>query len=196
MINYSKYKYTGWGLSQKALKALEKIIIDNNINNVLEFGSGQSTYFFKDLKLNHLSIDNDINFSAKVDNVIITNIKQTDDILFSKIINNEIDFEDLVSSLPNITNIHTRMRNCFYDVSNINIDNKFDLVSLDGPHGNGRSIAFNYIKKYINDICYILVDDYNHYPFVEHLKLMFPNNILVNSNTEKGDNWALYKVTK
>lgn len=196
LINYNNYQYNGWGLSLKAIKSLERLVAQNNISNVLEFGSGQSTLFFNDLGVNFTSIDNDVNFAAKHDNVQITKIKQTDDKTFNQIINNEVKFKDISSELPVTTNIHTRMKNCFYDVSDLNLNSKFDLIIVDGPHGNGRSIAYNYIQDYVKDIFFILIDDYNHYPFIDHFKLIFPDNELLDSNTEKGDNWSLYKAAK
>ena len=86
ILTLDKYKYTGWGLSRLSMELLHKLISKEKINRVLEFGSGQSTYFFNDCGIECISFDNDITYAAKTDNVIIKEIIQFSDLDFNNII--------------------------------------------------------------------------------------------------------------
>ena len=47
------------------------------------------------------------------------------------------------------------------------------LVILDGPHGNGRSIAFPLLWGCTPKESIWLIDDYNHYPFLDEMSRIF-----------------------
>ena len=49
-MNYEGYWINGMGLHSSQLNQLEKLILDNNIKTIVEFGSGQLTRFFTDLR--------------------------------------------------------------------------------------------------------------------------------------------------
>lgn len=194
MINYDNYSFDNWGLSKDALSTLETIIIDNNCKRAIEFGSGQSTYFLKDIGIEYISFDNDTKYSAKLDNVFIKDLVKVDDDSFDKIIKNQLNFLDISENFPIITTFTTRQKNCFYRLSSNDFNEKYDLVILDGPNGNGRSIAFNVIKPYLMPTSYILIDDYSHYPFIDHLLQSYPNSELIKVRTNGMDIFALYKI--
>jgi hypothetical protein len=46
----------------------------------------------------------------------------------------------------------------------------FDVVVVDGPNGNGRSLAFLAMKHCVQPGTLIFVDDYDHYDFEERLR--------------------------
>lgn len=194
MINLDKYKYTGWTLSRLALEALQKIINDKKIKRVIEFGSGQSTYLLEDMGVEYISFDHDLSYAAKTDNVIISELIQINDLDFNNIINGKVLYKDVLKNTNKPSRIHTRMKNCFYNISPDCINGLFDLVILDGPNGNGRSVSFEIIKKHLSPNGYFFIDDYNHYPFIDHLKLSFPEAELIDEHSSNGDNWQLYKI--
>jgi len=194
MVNFDKYIYNGWGLSKVALIKLKDIIKEHNLKNAIEFGSGQSTYFLNDIGINYTSFDDNKKYASKLDNVIIRNLIQLSDNEFYSIINGNVNYLDICKIYPVFNEIHSRQKNCFYKLESDDIYGKFDLVIIDGPHGNGRSIAFNLIKPFLCKTSFILVDDYNHYPFINHLKIAFPNAKLYYSQTERDDNFKIYKI--
>ena len=203
MIDYSKYKYNGWGLSKEALKFLEDLVNTHSLNRAIEFGSGQSTYFLEDLGVDYVSFDNNPVYAAQTDKVVFRNLRQLDDNAFDSVITNKVSYFDICNKFPQPEEVTLRTANCFYGFEPGDIEGKFDLVIIDGPNGNGRSLAFNAIKNNLSPISYLFIDDYNHYPFIEHLKIMFPNSKLIKSfdysggdNRSSRDYWQIYKVTK
>lgn len=203
MINYNKYEYNGWGLSKEALKFLEDLISTHSLNRAIEFGSGQSTYFLEDLGVDYVSFDNDPFYAAQTDKVVFRDLRQLDDDAFYNVITNKVSYFNICNKFPRPKEITTRIANCFYGLKSGDIKGKFDLVIIDGPNGNGRSLAFNAIKDNLSPISYLFVDDYNHYPFIEHLKIMFPHSELIKSfdydgegHRSSADYWQIYKVIK
>ena len=196
MVDLNKYTFNGWGLSEEAFETLEQIVESENITEVLEFGSGQSTYFLNDLNLNILSFDDNIDYSAKVEGVVLRDLISVSDSDFNKIINNKISFYDVCQKYDFVKQKHSKQKNCFYKLNSEDIKEKYQLIILDGPNGNGRSIAFNVIQNKIKYPSYILIDDYDHYPFIEHFNNFFPNNELVFDYKESGTNqcFRIYKI--
>jgi hypothetical protein len=194
MIDYNKYHYTGWGLSKEALQFLEQLIINNSLKSAIEFGSGQSTYFLEDINIDYVSYDDDPHYAAPFKNVKISKLKELDNETFNKVIHNEVNYIDVNSKFPSPVHVNTRQRNCFYTLNKEDIKGKFDLVLLDGPNGNGRSLSYNVLKDYLLPTSYILIDDYTHYPFVDDLKLTYPNSELIHEYKNGRDEWCVYKI--
>jgi|SaaInlV_200m_DNA_2_1039689.scaffolds.fasta_scaffold00814_2 hypothetical protein len=194
MINYEKYEYSGWTLCKEAFEQLFILIRDKKLTNVLEFGSGVSTSFLKDLNINYVSFDGDSTYSAKEENVLIRPVRQATKEYYNSIIENKKSFNiEEFNKFPQILKEHTRQKYCFYSIEDNDLVNQpFDLILLDGPHGNGRSFAFNLIKSMLKKETYILVDDYNHYPFIDNLKIIFPKASLYFESVENC--FCIYKV--
>ena len=195
MVSFDKYIYNGWGLSKSALIKLKEIIEEYNLKRVIEFGSGQSTLFLNDIRIDYISFDDNINYAAKLNNVIIRDLIQLDDTTFNDVITNKINYLDICENKIVVKLRNTRQKNCFYKFKSNDIDGEFDLILLDGPNGNGRSIAFNVIKPFLSNRAFILVDDYNHYQFIEHLKNTFPNATLHYSHNVDKDSFEIYKIS-
>lgn len=70
---------------------------------------------------------------------------------------------------------HYTIRNAFYsDIETVPLESgSVDVLILDGPHGNGRSLAFPLFYGCLKDDALVLIDDYDHYPFVEDLRSLF-----------------------
>ena len=189
MIDYNKYEYNGWGLSKEALKFLEDLVNTHSLNRAIEFGSGQSTYFLEDLGVDYISFDNDPFYAAQTDKVVFRDLRQLDDNAFNSVITNKVSYFDICNKFPQPKEVTFKTANCFYGFESSDIEGEFDLVIIDGPNGNGRSLAFNAIQNNLSSISYLLIDDYNHYPFTEHLKIVFPHSELVKSfDYNGGDN--------
>jgi hypothetical protein len=69
---------------------------------------------------------------------------------------------------------NTRLRNAFYDLGATGVPGPpVDLVILDGPHGNGRSLAYPLLADRLAIPCWLVLDDYDHYPFLDDLGKLF-----------------------
>ncbi len=139
----------GWSYTQKEMQELFKHIEYKDTYSILEFGSGDST-----IKLyNH--------FKKYCKNVVFYTYESSNDFLrkvngINYIQYNINEIETL--SLPDI---------------------KFDLILIDGPNGDKRSLWYNKIKNNVLKGSIILVDDFNHYKcFSDELDKNFTYEIL------------------
>ena len=88
-------------------------------------------------------------------------------------------------------------RNCFYDMTENDLPDDIDLVILDGPNGNGRSISFLHLKNKLSNGAYILIDDSDHYDFIERCKQVLDVDLIVHENNPSIHplfNYAIMKV--
>lgn len=203
-MNIEKYKNDGWGLSKKCFLDIIDLIKPLTNPVVVEFGSGISTEFFKDLFEEYdnngeiYSFDNDIKFAS--DLAKIKKLVECNDNDFNLMFNQR-KYDSSKMSYKT-SPIHTRQKNCFYEISDTDIPSDIDLVVVDGPHGNGRSFSFLHVKDKMKKGGYIIIDDFNHYDFVERLLMIFPEaKEITTINTghskgkwENGGNHTIYKV--
>ncbi|MGL4821298.1 MAG: hypothetical protein ACRC5C_15210, partial [Bacilli bacterium] len=70
---------------------------------------------------------------------------------------------------------------------------QIDVVLLDGPHGNGRSLAFPMLYDRLAPNALVLVDDHTHYPFEADLFALFHYETLY-KNTVDTQHWALFRL--
>lgn len=66
---------------------------------------------------------------------------------------------------------HFSIRNAFYaDLDQLSLSgHSVDVMVVDGPHGNGRSLAYPLFVDTLKPDALVLVDDFDHYPFLAHL---------------------------
>ena len=224
-MDYEKYRGTYSGLDKLALSKLFDILnsLENNIR-ILEFGSGQSTQFLVDYKLysnkNIIidSYDNDEKYcfqnSKKYHflNLKIKPLISCSDETFNKQLNEKKYNREYFTPHKLLPYNHPnfwRQRNCFYDIDKQDLKEKYDLIIIDGPNGNGRNIAYLHIQDHIKSSSAIFIDDYNShdnnydYKFIDNLKnilnveeLYTHTNLPLNNKTcwTDGGNFAIYKV--
>ena len=222
-MNLLKYN-SGPGLDRIALEQLFKILESKEkdkhpIINILEFGSGFSTQFLADYKeysnkkIYIDSFDNDPKWCFQnADKYPFLNLN-----VAPLISCNENDFNRQIKekqydmdcfkthiSLPYGHPKYWRQRNCFYNVEKLK--DHYDLVIVDGPNGNGRSLSYLHFKDKVSKGSFILIDDHNSrdddfdYKFIENLKniisvkeiYVHENNI--NPSWKNGANFALFEV--
>lgn len=214
MVNFEKYKNDGWGLSKKCFEEIFKVLatikisskIDNEIN-VVEFGSGMSTEFLVDMinegfNLKITSFDNDLNYCSKVEHpnlkLLIRDLVDCSDEDFKNQFINKSYNKD--SFKLKTTQVHTRQKNTFYDIKEGDLPEVIDLMIVDGPHGNGRSIGYLHGINRLKKGSFVVIDDYNHYPFVENMLSLFPDAELIDeSNGGSINQWesgGIYKIFK
>lgn len=214
-FNFEKYKNDGWGLSRKEFEELFSLFTSDfflktgNLN-IVEFGSGRSTEFFVDImnqydlgsvtiKLYSFDDSTEYAYKGKHPNLqlnIVPLVECTDDIFNKMFVEKKYD----ANLMPlKHTPLHTRQKNTFYKVEDSMLPETIDLLIVDGPHGNGRSLAFLRCVDKLVPGTVILIDDASHYPFYEHLSKLVKTEILYKqhireSKWEKGGDFILCKV--
>lgn len=210
IMNIEKYKNDGWGLSRKCFEEIYELIRGHRLKSIVEFGSGKSTEFFVDMiedgfDLEIISFDDSLEFATKVShnklNLIITDLIETSDENFNKMFDRRIYYSTFFEKKT--TPIQTKQKNTFYKINDNQLPNVIDLMVVDGPHGNGRSIAFLHGIGRLKKGSIVVIDDYNHYDFVDRFKTIFPTvELLFESTTgsinqwELGGNYVIFKIVK
>lgn len=203
-MNYNNYKNDGWGLSELSLKKITEIIenkINKNVVKVVEFGSGISTKFLVDLNYESkkeiliTSFDNDPEYSYKGDGATLYMRKliECSDKEYNLMFNNKKYNRNYMKSKT--SPLTTRQKNCFYDIEKDDLVGYYDLMILDGPNGNGRNISFLHMKDHLKSGSYVLIDDFNHYDFIDRLLLIFDANLIFENNDRlNGGEFVIYKI--
>jgi hypothetical protein len=202
MVVLDKYKNDGWGLSRKEFEILleylnaKKGLVFSGELNIVEFGSGRSTEFLidamkgLDYKVNIFSFDDSPEYAFKGTHpnlkLNIVPLVECSDDNFNKMFN-EKKYDQNLMPLKN-TAVHTRQKNTFYKVEDSMLPEKIDLMIVDGPHGNGRSLAFLRCFDRLRFGSMVLIDDASHYPFHHHLSLL-NENIVLHKQHLKGNKW-------
>lgn len=207
-MNFGNYWRNGMGLHEYTIEHIFNILKYNNIKNIVEFGSGESTRFLVEsrnsLKQNYsiYSFDHHEKYCYQQKHDFL-NLQRRDLIKC-----NDQDYEQLFitkkfdrSKFENAQNEkeNFRTRNTFYDIDENDLPELIDLVILDGPSGNGRNISYVHLINKINDNCYMIIDDVDHYDFLERAKQIFKVEVLVHENLPSIHplfNYAILKVNK
>lgn len=153
----------GWSYSQNEMTELFKFIDLNKVSeidnfSILEFGSGDSS-----VKLANI-------FSKATHNLTYYTYESNSNYVqydhrIRTILYNENDIENVNLS------------------DNINLEQKFDLILVDGPNGNNRMFWYEKFKHFVKPGAIILIDDFNHYSsFGEQLDKHFEYELLSFSN--------------
>ena len=176
-MNYQKYYKDNMGLHELQLRQLKTIIEENDVKTIVEFGSGASTQFFIDLYEEEgldykiYSFDHNPQYAYPNEHPalsltmapLIKCSPEHFDEMFTK-----DEYDDSAFEVCEEADIRDfRVKNAFYDLYPNELPDNIDLVLLDGPNGNGRSISFLHLKDKLADLSYILIDDANHHDYVE-----------------------------
>lgn len=211
VINVEKYKNDGWGLSKDCFLDILKILENIESPKIIEFGSGISTQFFIDY-LNSTkkdgsvkSFDDNIKFSSKIkDNKLrleVRSLVECSDENYEQMFENKR--YDISKMRYRTDAPHTRQRNCFYEIIDSDFVGEYDIVVLDGPHGNGRNFAFLHILDHLKSGSHVVIDDFNHYDFSERFEKIFDKykyeKIKEVESEDKnkwngGGNYKIYKI--
>ncbi len=202
-------------LSKGALVHLCRRLDNTRSWNILEMGGGQSPVFWEQLHLktglslllSHL--EHDPGFAAiweekPVGEGFIHFYRQTLQQLSDEERNEVFASPEVAMSVwssygkpvsPELFN-HYTIRNAFFaEVDMLPLEQEsVDILIVDGPHGNGRSLAFPLFYKHLKPDAFVLVDDYDHYPFIEDLRSLFHMEELFRDT--RGDcRWLLGRLT-
>jgi len=194
-LDLEKYSNDGWGLSTKAFDAMQQALDSLSEIRAIEFGSGFSTQFLldyaekKNKNLEIDSFDNDVKY--KHAEAILTRLVTCSAESYQTMFNQKkIDWSLFRKRW---WKPKSRQKNCFYDLENYALKKNYNFAIIDGPHGNGRNFAYLLLRDRMKD-GFILIDDFNHYDFVETASTIFDLEELVRVE-EKRDNFIFLKVT-
>ncbi|MCC6454896.1 MAG: class I SAM-dependent methyltransferase [Caldilineaceae bacterium] len=182
--------WDSWSLHPDTCYWIANLIMSERIHHVIEFGAGFSTIFLdrfiRDLKLDITveSFEHQSNFNSRLQRWLegststslhFCKLWQASDQVFQRMFESPDDsyatFAQLAKEVPVGQYHETRLRNVFYGYDFSQIASKsIDLLILDGPNGNGRSLAFPLLKEKLANPCWIVVDDYLDYPFLDDLR--------------------------
>ena len=196
-----------WALAKNSMNALVTALGDKSNLRIAEFGSGISTIFLDRYYGSQVTLDSyehqeefavDLQKQIRSDKIEVhrRDLWQFADEEYESIFNQKVAFESLYKTghpLDRELYSRTRVKNCFYQIDSIGTD--YDAVILDGPHGNGRSIAFAVLSGRLKNPAYILIDDCNHYDFLYRCASYFHFNIL-SAEIYPSKRWILLEVTQ
>jgi len=176
MIDYMSYYADNMGLHEILLRRIEGILIRNRPSVVAEFGSGNSTRFLIDMNrlhrlgMNVVSFDHNPRYAfSGADDCLVSHIRRlvkcTDCDYEEMFKAGLIDWSKMVPADHLVEDFS--VRNAFYRLEENDIPSHVDMVILDGPNGNGRNFAFLALKERMTSGCHIVIDDSDHYDFIE-----------------------------
>jgi len=206
-VRYRKSFRKGMGLHYTQLweiweltKGLEKV-------HIIEFGSGASTgvlenlYSRKKKNFRIVSFDHLAAYAHKPKSpqtkVLIRPLENWSDAEFENF------FESKVISRPGSLLAEAalqgfRQKNSFYRIAQGDLNLRADVIILDGPNGNGRSLGFLHTMHSLAEKAYFLIDDLNHYDFENRLMQIFPGARFVSGRNDSRVHplfsWGIYEV--
>jgi hypothetical protein len=211
-------EFGGWALAASALRYLFYYIMQAKIPgqpyHILELGGGQSTMFWKGLsnrvpEISVITWEHDSAFAESlalrvrgtpVDVRLKRLMQYTDkdwEAIFAVTTLGELDIA-LQSASPKIVGeaeySNWRIHNTFYEFdAACTEDFVIDALIVDGPHGNGRSMAYAVFARRMRIGTLILIDDVSHYSFLEHLS-KFVEFTILQTSFSLTKQWALLQV--
>jgi len=204
MIDFNKYKNDGWGLSRREFELLYDELRkypkseNQKVYNVVEFGSGRSTEFLIDsmrdigMHMDITSFDDSKEYAFKGNHLSltlnITSLVDCEDHVFEQMFKDR--YYDSTKMKDKATPVHTRQKNTFYKIDKTMLPSKVDLLIVDGPHGNGRSLAYLHCMDLLIDGSLVLIDDASHYPFYDHLKMLCETTVIAEQHIRE-NKWDL-----
>ncbi|MCH5586717.1 class I SAM-dependent methyltransferase [Shimazuella sp. AN120528] len=191
----SGWGYGGMALSSRAITHLCRRLEDRDEPyHILELGGGQSTLFWNELLNSELlplrvtTLEHHHEWakvlSDRVENsdhirIFPQTLKQISDREWEEIFTTQDQFLTLWKSSGKPVSVQDydlfTIRNTFYaEVGDLPLKEKsIDVMIVDGPHGNGRSLAYPLFRNVLKPNALILVDDFDHYPFLQDLQRVF-----------------------
>lgn len=206
-----RVRNTGWCISKRALRLLVANL-PQSIQDVAEFGAGYSTLFlarlselrnkalritsFEHRQVSYERLKAALRPFPKV-RLINPGLKQLSADEYEALFSSRqpaTDYLELGTPVPRQLYSRTRLRNAFYDTDLLQqLQGEVDLVILDGPNGNGRSIVFPLLRAVVRTPFFCFVDDITHYPYMEQMSRVFDYDILFLENSGR-DAYVLVRL--
>jgi hypothetical protein len=213
------FGFGDWALSKSALRALLNQLHNHrrltDPLTIVECGGGQSTVFFRSLIRNRVlhpsaihTFEHDLSWAqaliAKVGDtpnmfVHYYPLKVISDYEWEQLFYDPLHAMDKWGKMgflvPQSENANLQIHNAFYNLVPEVVASlgPIDIMIMDGPHGNGRTIScpllFKQLRPYSS---FILIDDFDHYPFLDDLASVFQFRELCREVDRK--HWVLVQL--
>ncbi|RAV22928.1 class I SAM-dependent methyltransferase [Paenibacillus contaminans] len=190
------FGFGAMSLSKSALVHLARKLDppgDGSPIRILELGGGQSTIFWSSLEKMSLlpvrvtTLEHDPAWArelqARITNesidVSLQTLKQISgsdwERMFADSDKAGLMWEEIGESVPSEQFNHFTIENAFYAEAHSLIlePESIDAMIVDGPHGNGRSLAFLLFAAALKPGALVLIDDFDHYPFLADFGRVF-----------------------
>lgn len=190
----------GWGYGPMSLSKTSLVQLCRRLNSeaepigIVELGGGQSTLFWQALlqlgaidarvtTLEHhtawaAQLASRVGAESRIE-ILPQTLKQVTDgewaQLFRRPAAAAAAWSSVGAAVPVSMYETFTIRNTFYaEADRIPwTDRSIDVLIVDGPHGNGRSLAFPLFCRQLKPDALVLVDDFDHYPFLDDLERVF-----------------------
>lgn len=183
------------GLDKSALVHLcRRLENEHRQYHIFSLGSSESISFWNEISaLNLLSfeltiVEHDQRSLVEVDSAFHTNNRIHHYILTLKQLSN-VEREEIFAcpeialsvwdsygrTVPDDSYDLPTIHNTFYaelDLLPLELSS-VDVLIVDGPNGNGRSLAFPLLCKVLKPDALMLIDDFDHYPFLDDLSAVY-----------------------
>lgn len=215
-VRKNKGYFSGWALARSALRSLTGCLFQDraDLPRLVEFGSGQSTRFWQFLSiqmpLSVISVEHQDDWFQRLKAELKNNpaiaylqapLRQISEAEKAELWQDpqmaHLKFTQMGQLLPLEQYPQTRVPLCFYDLDYAATfsPDSLDALLLDGPNGNGRSLAFALMYPFLKANAWILVDDFDHYPFLDDLGKLCPFE-LKHVQIQAGKRWCLLQLQK
>ncbi|WP_149453535.1 hypothetical protein [Pasteuria penetrans] len=89
------------------------------------------------------------------------------------------------------------IKNVFYgNLHTLNWEsNGVDILIVDGPNGDGRGLAYPLLTPFLREGSLVLIDDFDHYPFLDDLRSIFVVEEQYREIVEES-RWVLVRIVK
>jgi hypothetical protein len=205
--NYTTWSH--WSLHPLSCLLIADLLRQQEIKKIVEFGAGYSTIFLtkfiQQASINATieSFEHQVGFSDRLATTLkrIGNSASTlhtcelvqladehFDQLFRAGAEPQVLLKEQSVPVPTSRYWETRLHNVFYDYDfSAMPDHSIDLLILDGPNGNGRSIAFPLLKHKLKTPSWVLMDDYLDHPHLEYLERVFQSEIVTKEEIDDNE---------
>jgi hypothetical protein len=208
--------FSKWAVARCALRGFCEILFAHSDKPVVvEFGGGSSTMFWSNLLcadgkplVQFATYEHDKEWhdefrsrmGADAERFLrYRGLRQTDaagvEQLFARPTEAGRTWRNVSVSVPEDKARDSRIANAFYAIEpgDLPPDESLDGLVLHGPHGNGRSIAFPLFYQALKPNAVLLIDDFDHYPFIQDAARLFDYTVEKCSNVWP-DHWAVLRI--
>ena len=209
-------QFGGWALTKNAIRSFATQVFKTNpAPHIIELGGGLSTLFWaffiqpENVNVKISTFEHHPGWGKKIKMAVAhckaieihsTNLRQIDnqewDTIFTFPENAKTNWSRMGTFVTQSEFENTRIRNAFYDIPPHAFPPhaSIDGMIVDGPHGNGRSLAFPLFFDCLKLNAWILIDDFDHYPFLDDLARIFKFKIVEKKFANDGKRWALVRI--
>jgi hypothetical protein len=208
-------RFGGWSLSKSAIYTLcLRLLAKTTAPVLIELGGGQSTLFWDafaknaNLPLRVITFEHNPRWAEHVKKLLTPQTRvemmvlplcqidaQAKDRMFADRTHAFEIWQATRRNVPVAEYDNTRTPNAFYGVTPDLVPpaQSVDAIVVDGPNGSGRSLAYPLLFSALKQQALVLIDDFDHYPFVPDLARLYPFKPLA-ERTHTSKHWVLLEL--